>query len=200
MCVIDTKEAMRHGLAWLHPLAKASVKRVAGAIADDIFRLMLLTDETQPSHTIPALRSLLPSFVEVSSSTRTSDASSATGQSLMGTSIASSASSSSSAWIVPTPASAVGAPGIPEWYREGHKQAETDEWLESRDHKLRKRCDCCKARGLFYCMQCQKCFCKGKKLCFCMYEHICASFQQTHWTGEEFNKEYAGWLASQEEE
>jgi hypothetical protein len=180
---------------------------VAGAIADDIFRRMILTDETQPSHTIPDLCDL-PGFVEVSSSARTSDASSATGPSLMGASIASSASSSSSAWIVPTPASAVGAPGIPEWYREGHKQAETDEWSESRDRKLRKRCDRCKARGLFYCAQCQKFFCKdgsisrgegGKKLRFCMYEHICASFQQTHWAGEEFNKEYAGWLASQEE-
>jgi hypothetical protein len=207
MCVVDTKEAMRHGLARSHPLAKASVKRVAGAIADDIFRRMILTDETQPSHTIPDLCDL-PGFVEVSSSARTSDASSATGPSLMGASIASSASSSSSAWIVPTPASAVGAPGIPEWYREGHKQAETDEWSESRDRKLRKRCDRCKARGLFYCAQCQKFFCKdgsisrgegGKKLRFCMYEHICASFQQTHWAGEEFNREYAGWLASQEE-
>ena len=55
MCVIDAKEAMRHGLARSHPLANASVKNVAGAIADDIFRRMKLTDETHPSYTIPAL-------------------------------------------------------------------------------------------------------------------------------------------------
>jgi hypothetical protein len=184
------------------------VKRVAGAIADNIFRCIILTGKTQPSHMIPALHDL-PSFVEESSSMRTLDASSTTGPSLMGTSIALSASSSSLAWIVPTPARAVGAPGIPEWYREGHKQAETDEWSESKDRKLQKPCDRCKARGLFYCAQCQKFFCKdgsiscgegGKKLCFCMYKHICASFQQTHWAGEEFNKDFAGWLASQEEE
>jgi hypothetical protein len=66
-----------------------------------------------------------------------------------------SASSSSLAWIDPTPARAVGTPGIPKWYHEGHKQAETDEWSDSKDRKLRKRCDRCKARDLFYCcVQC----------------------------------------------
>jgi hypothetical protein len=104
MCVIDTKEAMRHGLTQSHPLAQASVKRVAGAIADDIFRRMNLTDETHPSHSIPAL-SDVPGVVVVSS-TRALDASSAiTGASPMGaSSIASSAATSLCSWIVPMPA------------------------------------------------------------------------------------------------
>jgi hypothetical protein len=202
MCVIDTKEAMRHGLAKSHPLAQASVKRVAGAIADDIFRRMNLTDETHPSYSIPAL-SDVPGVVAVPS-TRDSDASSAiTGASPMGASIASSAATSSCSWIVPMPA--VGAPpGIPEHYRERHKQAETKEWSESQDRKLRKRCAICQTRGLLCCVQCRKFFCKegsgsNGQLRFCMWTHICSMFQQSHIAGEEFNKEYGNWLASQDE-
>jgi hypothetical protein len=213
MCVIDTKEAMAHGLARSHPLAKASVKRVAGAIADDIFRRMHLTDETHPSRTLPALLS-------AEASTRLSDASEASSAaggriSPMGASIASSAATSSSflcSWIVPMPA-VVGAPGVPEWYREKHMQAETMEWTENKERKLRKRCNGCQARGLFYCVQCNKYYCKDgsinrrakgskdepSKLRFCMWDHICASFHQSDWAGNEFNKEYAAWLASQEE-
>jgi hypothetical protein len=210
MCVIDTKEAMRHGLARLHPLANASVKHVAGAIADDIFRRMHLTDETHPSHTIPVLRDGHPGIVEVAS-TRDSDASSViTGTSPMGASIASSATASSCSWIVPMPA-VVGAPGVPEWYREKHKQAETIELTENQERKLRKRCDRCQTRGVVYCVQCQRFFCKDgsisrrtkgntdePKLRFCMWDHICASFHQSNWAGKVFNEEYTGWLASQE--
>jgi hypothetical protein len=209
MCVIDTKEAMRHGLAWSHPLAKASVKRVAGDIADDIFRRMKLTDETHPSRTLPALS------VEISTiASDVSEASSATGRiSPMGASVASSAatSSSSCSWIVAMPPE-VGAPGVPEWYREKHKQAETIEWTENKERKLRKRCDRCQTRGLLYCVQCRRYFCKDgsisrrakgsmdePKLRFCMWNHICESFHQSDWAGNEFNKEYAAWLASQEE-
>jgi hypothetical protein len=133
MCVIDAKEATRHGLARSHPLANASVKRVAGAIADDIFRRMILTDETHPSYTIPALSDAGFADGEVSY-TVALDASVPDVTSPM-SSVASSAASSSSAWIVPIPD---GAPGVPEWYREGHKQAETDEWTENKIRKLRK--------------------------------------------------------------
>jgi hypothetical protein len=200
MCVIDAKEAMRHGLARSHPLAKASVKRVAGAIADDIFRRMKLTDETHPSYSIPALSDA--GFVDGEVSyTVALDASVPDVTSPM-SSVASSAASSSSAWIVPIPD---GAPGVPEWYREGHKQAETDEWTKNKIRKLRKRCNRCKTRCMYYCVQCNKYFCKdGSKnqnqdLRFCMYDHICASFQQSQWAGEEYNNEYAGWLSFQEE-
>jgi hypothetical protein len=41
MCVIDTIEAMVHELAQWHLLAKASVKHVAGAIADDILHCII---------------------------------------------------------------------------------------------------------------------------------------------------------------
>ena len=205
MCVIDTKEVMRHGLAQSHPLAKASVKRVAGGIADDIFRRMNLTDETRPSYSIPALSSI-PGVVGVSS-TRSSDASSAiTGTSPTGASIASSAATSSYSWIVSMPA--VGAPpGIPEYYREKHKQAETEEWSTSECRKLRKRCASasCMQKGLLYCVQCHKFFCKDGsrskdgQLRFCMWDHICSMFQQSHIAGEAFDKEYGAWQASQEE-
>jgi len=205
MCVIDTKEAMRHGLAQSHPLAKASVKRVAGAIADDIFRRMNLTDETRPAYSIPALSDGPPGIVEVSSA-RASDASSA----ITGTSPSSAATSSSlsfCSWIVPMPS--VGSPpGIPEYYREGHRQAETNE--RSAGRKLRKRCASCNTRGVYYCLQCHKFFCKDgsvtkgtngqpNKLRFCMWDHICSAFQGTHHAGEAFDKEYAAWRTSQVE-
>jgi hypothetical protein len=212
MCVIDTKEAMRHGLARSHPLAQASVKRVAGAIADDIFRRMHLTDETHPSHTIPLLLHDAPPGIVELSSTRDSDASSAITTSPTGASVASSATTASSySWIVPMP-SVVGAPGVPEWYREKHKQAETIDWTENLERKLRKRCSRCQVRGVFYCVQCKQYFCKDgsttrrakgsadePKIRFCMWEHICASFHQSDWAGSEFIEEYAGWLASLEE-
>jgi hypothetical protein len=173
---------------------------VAGAIADDIFRRMKLTDETHPSYTIPALSDA--GFVDGEVSyTVALDASVPDVTSPM-SSVASSAASSSSAWIVPIPD---GAPGVPEWYREGHKQAETDEWTKNKIRKLRKRCNRCKTRCMYYCVQCNKYFCKdGSKnqnqdLRFCMYDHICASFRQSHWAGEEFNNEYVGWLSFQEE-
>ena len=149
--VIDAKEATRLGLAWLHLLAKASVKCVAGAVADDIFWRVSLTDETRPTCSIPALSDAPPGIVQVSSA-RASDASSV----ITGGSIASSAATCFSC-IVPMPS--VGAPpGVPECHREGHRQAETCKMSAGR--KLRKRCASCNTRGLFYCFQCNKCCCK----------------------------------------
>ena len=122
MCVIDTKEAMRQGLAQPHPLANISIKHVAGAIANDIIRRMNLTDETRDAYSIPALGDGPPGNVQVSSA-RASDSSSViTGTSPAGGSIASSAASSSLSfsWIVSM--LSVGAPpGIPEYYREGRR-------------------------------------------------------------------------------
>ena len=197
---------MRQGLAQSHPLAKASVKRVAGAIADDIFRRMNLTDETRPAYSIPALSDHGPPGIVQVSSAHASDASSV----ITGTSPSSAATSSSlsfCSWIVPMPT--VGSPpGIPEYYREGHRQAETDK--RSAGRKLRKRCATCNTRGVYYCLQCHKFFCKDgsstkgtngqpNKLRFCMWDHICSAFQGTHHAGEAFDKEYAAWRTSQAE-
>jgi hypothetical protein len=115
-----------------HPLAKASLKQVAGAIADDIFHRMKLTDEMHPLYTISALSDAGFLDKEVSF-TVALDALVPDVTSPM-SSVAFSTASSSSAWILPIPD---GAPGAPEWYREGYKQAETNEWTEN---KIRKLC------------------------------------------------------------
>jgi hypothetical protein len=191
-------------LSCIHLQRHLSNMWLVGAIANDIFCHMNLTDEMHHLHTIPALIDAPPGIIVEVSSTRTSDASSAiTGHKSDGASIASSAAASSCSWIVPIPG--VDAPGIPECYHEGHKQAKMDNWMEDKTSNLRKQCESCKTRGLFYCIQCHKYFCKDGSISsgkprFCMYNHICVSFQQTFWAGKEFIKEYAGWLASQKDQ
>ena len=180
---------------------------MAGAIADDIFWRINLTDETRPAHLIPALSDGPPGIVLQASSARASDASSViTGTSPMGGSIALSAATSlcSYSWIVPMPS--VGSPpGIPEYYREGHRQAETDK--RSAGRKLSTRCASCNTRGVYYCIQCHRDFCRDgsstkgtngqpNKLHFGMLDHICIAFQETHHTGEVFEKEYKDWQRS----
>jgi hypothetical protein len=160
-------------------------------LADDIFHRMILTDETRQSYSIPALTSAVrpPGVVQMPSN-RSSDASSVTATSGIGS------TSMLSCWIVQKPV--VGdPPGVPEYYRERHKQAETDQWAAGEEgRKIRKRCVTCKKRTVYLCVHCDKFFCKDGMVRFCMWGHICSMFQDSHFAGEEFIQKHAEWRAA----
>ena len=161
MTFVDTKQAIQYHVGGNHPLASLTTVQFAGVIVQAILE-MPLSDEVRPA--ISTARSV-PEAIHVGVQ---SPMSAVTMEPVL------------KSFIVTVP---VGAPVIPEWYREQHRvckyAAQNGAEDPTKTRTIRKRCGQrgCTAKTSFFCVSCQKSFCKdGTNGRLCFYIHLCESF------------------------
>ena len=162
MTVVDTKLGIQYHVGEKHPLANLTTVQFAGVIVEAILA-MPLSDEVRPAISTAIC---IPDTICVGEQGP---------MSLITTDTA------LSGITVTVP---VGAPAIPEWYREQHKMCKFTDMNAATDpeqrRRIRKRCRLkgCTQKTYYFCSKCQTPFCKDDtKDRFCFYMHLCKCFE-----------------------